>query len=132
MSLQWRKEMSTGLEWQDEQHQQIFIRIDQLLEAMRHSAGRGVVKDLLDFLGTYAHDHFKDEEEYMLAHNCSTYAEHKKVHDDFVEQLHELVELYNKQGASTVVVMRLQGWMRDWLIQHIMNVDKKMALTCTP
>jgi hemerythrin len=131
MSLIWRQEMSTGLEWQDEQHQQIFEQIDKLLEAMRHSAGQSVVKDLIDFLGNYTRTHFEGEEDYMLKHNCTTYAEHKKCHEDFSEQLGELVELYNRQGASTMVVMRLQSWLRDWLINHIMNVDRKMLSACS-
>jgi hemerythrin len=73
MSLVWRKEMSTGLSWQDEQHQQIFGQIDKLLEAMRHNAGQKVVKDLIDFLGDYTRTHFKNEEDYMQAHSCATY-----------------------------------------------------------
>jgi hemerythrin len=123
--------MSTGLEWQDEQHQQIFKRIDQLLDAMEHNMGNKVVKDLIDFLGDYARSHFREEEAYMMEHRCTSYGAHKKCHDEFISRLSEIFDLYNKQGASTVVVMRLQSWLCDWLINHIMNVDQKMLSACS-
>jgi hemerythrin len=127
MSLKWRPEMSTGLDWQDEDHQKIFNRIDQLLDAMQHHSGNTLVKEMLLFLGDYARGHFKREEDYMLAHHCRNYELHKNSHDEFVGHLTEIMELYDRQGASTVVVMRLQGWLREWLINHIMNMDKRMV-----
>ena len=90
MSLIWRKEMSTGLDWQDDQHKQILNRIDQLLEAMEKHEGAGVVKELIDFLGDYARDHFRDEEEYMQKHHCTTSLVHKQCHEDFIAQLTSL------------------------------------------
>ena len=132
MSLIWREKMSTGLAWQDEQHKQIFKKLDELLEAMQQNRGASVVKELLEFLKTYSSKHFEDEEEYMLTHNCTTCIKHKECHSDFKEHLAEIVELYDSQGASTMVVLRLQTWLRDWLIQHIMNIDKLMAATSTP
>ena len=132
VALQWRREMSTGLAWQDEQHKQIFQRIDELLEAMSTNQGPTVVKDLLDFLEQYSRDHFKSEEDYMHSHACTTCGLHEKCHQDFIEQLTQLKALYERQGASTIVVMKLEVWLKDWLIKHIMNVDKLMAKTCTP
>jgi hemerythrin len=131
MSLVWRKEMSTGLDWQDMQHKQMLIQIDQLLEAMEQNAGNSVVKSLIAFLEDYARTHFMVEEEYMKNHACLNCEAHIKCHALFTEHLAEIVELYNKQGASTMVVMRLQSWLRDWLVNHIMNVDKKMLSACT-
>jgi hemerythrin len=127
MSLVWRPQMSTGLEWQDKQHQELFRRIDSLYEAMQRHEANTVVKELLKFLGDYARTHFMVEEEYMKTHVCSNCEEHIKCHELFTEHLAEIVELYEKQGASTMVVMRLQSWLRDWLINHIMTIDKKMV-----
>lgn len=132
MSLVWRPAMSTGLAWQDEQHKEIFKRIDQLLDAMQQNQGSAVVKELLDFLQIYASQHFSDEENYMLTHSCTTCVKHKQCHEEFKEHLAELVAIYDSQGASTIVVLKLQSWLREWLFSHIMNVDKLMVATSTP
>ncbi len=129
MSLIWRPQMSTGLTWQDEQHQELFRRIDQLFDAIDQNKGASVVKELLNFLKSYAIKHFEDEEKYMDTHACRTCVKHKECHGEFKEHLDEIIALYEHQGASTMVVLKLQTWMRDWLIGHIMSVDKEMVLT---
>ena len=78
MSLKWRAELNTGLDWQDKQHRQIFKKIDKLLDAMQQNEGACVVKELIAFLGKYTQSHFCEKEEYMFAHNSTTYARHKK------------------------------------------------------
>lgn len=132
MSLIWRPGMSTGLAWQDEQHKEIFKRINQLLEAMQQNHGSSVIAELFEFLREYADRHFSDEEGYMEAHACTTCTLHKKCHEEFKQHLDDLINLYNSQGASTIVVMKLEIWLRDWLIKHIMDLDKLMVRTSTP
>ncbi|MBL0063105.1 MAG: hemerythrin family protein [bacterium] len=129
MSLVWRSQMSTGLIWQDEQHKEIFRRIDMLLEAIELNKGASVVKELITFLKSYSLKHFADEEAYMDSHGCRTCVRHKECHEEFKTHLNEIITLYEHQGASTMVVLRLQTWLRDWLISHIISMDKEMVLT---
>ncbi|MBU0690603.1 bacteriohemerythrin [bacterium] len=131
MSLKWRKELNTGLDWQDAQHQQIFSQLDKLQEAMKLNAGASVIKETVDFLVEYVEKHFHDEEEYMQKHNCTAYTEHKRQHDDFIEEFSTIKAVYDKQGTSTVTVMRLHGLLSDWLIQHIMQIDRHMPEHCS-
>ncbi len=128
----WRPELATGLDWQDKQHQEILKQLDQLVAAMQINEGASVVKELMDFLQAYATDHFRDEEQYMLEHNCITCVNHKKCHTDFKTHLAEIRALYDSQGASTMVVLKLQSWLRDWFVSHITSIDKQMVKTSTP
>jgi hemerythrin len=130
MSIVWRDEMSTGLAWQDEQHKELLLRINQLLEALDNQSAPSVVKELIDFLGEYAMKHFHAEEKYMLEHKCSTCTQHKKCHSEFIHNWTELRALYASHGPSTMVVLKLQRLLRDWLIQHMLTVDKAMAKAC--
>ncbi|MBU1983312.1 hemerythrin family protein, partial [bacterium] len=98
-----------------------------LLEAMHVNKGDTVVADLLKFLHEYAQYHFSEEEKHMLESRCPIYEEHKRAHEEFVKNLMELQALYDRLGASTIVVMHLQRWLIDWLIEHIIHVDKQMA-----
>lgn len=130
MSIVWRDEMSTGLAWQDEQHKELVLKINQLLEALDSHSAPSVVKGLIDFLGEYAMKHFHAEEKYMLEHNCSTSPQHRKCHSEFIATWTELRSMYASQGASTMVVLKLQQFLRTWLIDHMLTMDKEMVRTC--
>lgn len=130
MSLVWRDEMSTGLAWQDEQHKELVQQINRLLEALDNHCAPTVVKELIDFLGEYAMKHFHAEEKYMNEHRCSSCDHHKKCHSEFILHWTELRGLYATQGASTLVVLKLQQFLRTWLIDHMLTVDKAMAKDC--
>ena len=130
MRILWKKEYATGLDWQDEQHQQIFEQLNKLQDAMQLNAGAGKIKELVGFLCDYTSGHLAEEEVFMMDNNCQSYREHKKAHTQFLNEFNELRQLYGKQGGSTVVVMRLHNMLRDWLIQHIMGVDQHMLDDC--
>ncbi|MFZ5434209.1 MAG: bacteriohemerythrin [Calditrichota bacterium] len=127
MPLVWRQELSTGLDWQDEQHKQLFEHISVLQDAMQSNKANDVIHEQIEFLEQYYQNHFRDEENYMLEHHSPHYAEHKKLHDKFVENYQQLKHLYSRQGPSTIVVMHLQRMLHDWLIQHVMSADKKIV-----
>jgi hemerythrin len=129
MSLVWRPAMSTGLDWQDEQHKEIFRQIDLLNEAIEQNEGASVVKEMLEFLESYATKHFRDEEEYMHSHGCQTCDLHEKCHQMMLANIAEIRATFDRHGPSTMVVLKLQTLFRDWLLNHILTVDKKMVTT---
>lgn len=127
MPLVWRPELSTGLDWQDEQHKQFLEHLGLLQDAMQANKADYVVQEEIEFLEHYYQTHFRDEEEYMLEHHCPYYEEHKKLHETFVENYRQLKDLYSRQGPSTMVVMHLQRMLHDWFIAHIISADKKIV-----
>lgn len=129
MSLVWRTAMSTGLKWQDDQHKEIFHQIDLLVEAIEQNEGASVVKEMLEFLEKFAVKHFSDEEEYMRSHGCSTCELHEQCHKMMLENLAEIRATFDRHGPSTMVVLKLQTMLRDWLMKHILSVDKQMVAT---
>jgi hemerythrin len=62
MAVAWTEELATGIEVIDDQHKELFRRIDGLLEACKAGKGREAVAGVLAFLENYVVEHFAAEE----------------------------------------------------------------------
>jgi hemerythrin len=127
MVLTWNPRFETGLDWQDVQHQELFKRVNRLMEAMQAGKGKGSLDEVFSFLEGYVAKHFSDEERFMRQHRLACFPEHKLAHDDFTRRYTELKKGFVEGGASTTVCLRLQNMLTNWLLSHIGNVDRKLA-----
>ena len=59
MAIQWNEELATGVLEIDNQHKEIFARINRLLEASSQGKGKQEVGRMIDFLGDYVISHFE-------------------------------------------------------------------------
>ncbi len=124
--IEWRDQYSVGVSAIDEQHKELFNKVNRLLEACSRGEGQKVVKEVLDFLGNYVVFHFSTEEQYMSKYSYPDFAAHKKEHDDFVETYKKFrQELEKEQGLSAV--MKTNRLVVDWLKNHILMTDKKLG-----
>jgi hemerythrin len=126
MSQSGRQENSNCYDWQEEDHQQIMRLIDKLLDSLQREPENSIARELIIFLTDYSYNHAKREEDYMLAHHCAKYDEHKRCHEDFIKRWSDIVEQYDQQGPSSEVVRRLESFLREELLAHIMTVDQEM------
>jgi len=127
MGIQWTQMLAVGDPTIDKQHQELFERINRLLEAC--SVGKGVeeVKETIRFLGDYVVTHFQTEEKMMRETNYPDYLKHKAAHDKFVESLSELNESIQQEGGNVKTVIVTNRLVISWLNTHIMNVDKQFG-----
>lgn len=126
MAIQWSKALQTGISWQDQQHIKLIEKMNDLLEAMKQNRGREQVSSLLEFLEKYVVHHFGTEERYMQANNFKGYHHHKSVHDEFKTVLGELIKLHHRQGNSTMLILRVQSQLCDWILDHLGGLDKTL------
>lgn len=126
MALQWSQNLSTGLEWQDKEHMELFNRINKLLEEMSKGRGKEEILNTLRFLDTYVVKHFGKEEQEMGKYNYPEAITHKGQHALFVKNITRLRADLEK-GATLNLVVQAQIALGDWLKNHIGSVDKKLA-----
>ncbi len=120
MGLVWTQALSTGIEEIDEQHRELFRRVDRLLRA----AGEGgEVGPLLAFLREYVVQHFAAEERYMAAQAYPGQASHQAEHRRFADDLAALDADFSGPGAGAEVSARLHRQVADWLRTHILVTD---------
>lgn len=63
MNLNWDNNLATGIVNIDNQHKELFDRINKLLIAMKEGKGKDEVIGTLNFLEDYVIKHFTEEEE---------------------------------------------------------------------
>jgi hemerythrin len=126
MPLQWTQALSVGIPEIDEQHQELFRRVDSVLVALLQGDASEVAR-LLAFLDEYVVVHFGAEERFMLENGYPGYGAHKAEHDGFVEDLRELDREREARGITPALVARVSHAVSDWLRGHIQVTDKALG-----
>lgn len=127
MALLWKDELLTGVAVIDEQHKELFARIENLLDACNQGKGKAEVANTVDFLAEYIKIHFRDEEEIQRNSGYPEYEAHKAMHDQWVREVAELREQLATDGPTLRLVLKVNRTVVDWLTQHILKVDKRLA-----
>jgi hemerythrin len=121
--LPWNQGFSVFIKKFDDQHKQLVNLINQLHDAMIVGKGREALGEILQSLAEYTSNHFRDEEMLMKLHGYDGYEDHKKEHNMLIVQVKEKLESF-RQG-NNIVTHDVMSFLRNWLTQHIMDVDKK-------
>ncbi|MEK6791948.1 MAG: hemerythrin family protein [Deltaproteobacteria bacterium] len=129
MTLEWKKTFLTGLNWQDEQHRELFKRADRFVRAVdEHHAALEALK-LFAFLDEYIVEHLDAEEQAMTTHNYPAVIEHLAEHTAFIEDVARLKKQLAEQSAAdcSAALAALSKRVSDWFSHHIHSVDKELG-----
>ncbi len=124
----WNDSLATGIKEVDNQHKEIFRRVDGLLAACKDGKGREKVGETIDFLGGYVIKHFEAEEKIQRDYKFPHYPEHKAMHEQFIKDFSKLKEQFDKDGATLPLVMSMNRTVVAWLVNHIEREDKRIAM----
>ncbi len=109
----------------DNQHKKLFTLINDLSDAMSKGMGKEALGSTLAALSDYARVHFADEERALERVKYPDLAAQKAAHAAFVQRVAQLQNDYRAgKVAMTIPVME---FLKDWLTNHIMKVDKKYS-----
>ncbi len=126
VNIEWNDSLETGVEIIDDQHKEIFSRVDTLVNLSEEKKKKEIEK-MLRFLGGYVVEHFSAEEEYMIDFNYPEYDFHKEEHMQFLKSYKVLMKEYKKKGATPAMINDTQNKVISWLYDHIMRTDKNLA-----
>lgn len=122
MALQWTSTLSVGVPELDEQHQELFRRIDRLLTAMLHQ-DRSETERLLTWLKGYVRDHFAAEERLMAEVAYPDAERHVQEHRDFARRLGQIDADFAARGPTPAVIFALEQQAVGWLRDHVYFTD---------
>lgn len=128
--MEWTDDLSVGIEEIDEQHRELFGRINSLVAAIRGADCKSKIDGVISFLEEYAQTHFSLEEGYMLRNDYAEYGQHKRQHGIFLKALSDLkaqAAAPRVQGASYDLSVTTNQVVVDWIRSHIMTVDKRLG-----
>ncbi|MBI5068390.1 MAG: hemerythrin family protein [Deltaproteobacteria bacterium] len=127
MGITWDAQLSVGFREIDEQHQEIFRRVDVLVGNLRRGQSKEELEKLLSFLGDYVQQHFGAEEGLMLMFHYPLIGPHRAQHRSFVEVFVELRGRLDREGASEAVTEKLASFLLAWLREHIGTADRALG-----
>ena len=100
--------------------------INDLYESIQKGSTVSVTESILHRLAEYAKVQHPYEEELMKSVHYSELEAHQQAHIDFKKRLMNESEKY-EQNRSTYPVHDLSTFLKEWLVNHILQVDKKFA-----
>lgn len=121
--IKWRDSYSTGVEEMDKEHHEIIDIINQLYEMLRKKRERAELKTIYDRLHRYTEKHFQHEEQMMEESGHEGLAEQQQAHKQFVSELDRMEA--DLLSADESVVPVVYKFLREWLLKHIVEVDKR-------
>ena len=121
----WKDEYSVGIKEIDDQHKELFKRINALYNALLSGKGKSQIGEMIVFLADYVVEHFDSEEKFMKKYNYPDYEPHHEIHEKFKQRIQELKKEYEENGATSYLAIITQRDVGDWLINHILKVDTK-------
>ncbi len=123
--IKWRDSYSVGVDKFDQEHMLLVELINEMFIIVRDRGDVATLGDAVAKLIDYTKVHFTDEEEAMEQVNYPLLEEHKKIHADLLEQVLRFQVRMDKEGEE----MRtdLYKFLRDWLINHILDEDMKYS-----
>lgn len=125
--MEWTPDLSVGIDRIDEQHRELFRRINGLVEAVKKSECKYIIGGVMQFLHEYVLEHFGDEEGIMVEQQYPQYKEHHAQHAKFIEDLARMEEELRNEESSYTRSVFVNQMVVDWIITHISRVDKKLG-----
>jgi len=127
MAIEWTDDLNTDISEIDNQHREMFRRVNDLLEACGRGKGRDEVHGILAFFQDYTMSHFGSEEQAMRESDYPHYESHKTEHLDFVDQITDMKQKMMKEGVGINMVLLTIRTSLVWLTAHIRRSDRKFA-----
>lgn len=121
------EELFTGNDMIDEQHEKLFEYINNLLRACGEGKGRAELERAIQFLVDFTEEHFSAEEKLQLRYKYPDRENHKRYHEAFKQAIQELVEEFERDGATVSLVGKINKNVGDWLVNHVKKQDVRVA-----
>jgi hemerythrin len=128
MALQFTPDLSTTVTEIDDQHKELFTRVNGLLSALTQGKGREEITKVVQFLTEYVVFHFGVEEKYMAKYGYTNTVQHKAQHEQFVKTFLRLKDRLLMEGINPQLMDDTKQLVVDWLINHIKYSDKALGL----
>ena len=123
--LVWNPDWETGFQMIDDQHRELFRRVDALMSAIHMDDAKETVPGLLSFLAEYVVQHFQAEEAEMVASHYPGLDSHRQIHADMTAKVAAMLRQF--ETDPTCITDEVLEFITEWLVLHINGVDRQMA-----
>jgi hemerythrin len=126
-AVTWSPEYRVGIDAIDEQHRELFARVNAVLDACLTWQGQAHFAPHLQHLEAYVLEHFAFEERMQARHGYPHLEAHRGLHADFVGRFRALKQGFERQGPTPLLMFEANLLLVDWLVKHVSQVDKELG-----
>jgi hemerythrin len=129
MALVWREQMQIGHPAIDEDHKYLIEIINEFLARTENGDRHCEFDDIFTRLAHYTKLHFEREEKLQLASRYDGYRMHKLAHTQLLIRLKNLHHNFSSEPNPSTrlrMVPDLTQFLRTWLVEHILEEDRKL------
>jgi len=125
----WAEAFEIGHPDIDDQHRQLFERVNRFAEMIRKDRDFTAAGPVIDFLEEYVRTHFKDEEDIMEKQGYPFLDVQRDQHERFTERFAALKrELQESDGSDWhFLLFKIQILVVDWLVHHTCGADRHLG-----
>ncbi|MDC7226614.1 MAG: bacteriohemerythrin [Spirochaetales bacterium] len=123
--IDWSDVLLVKIEAMDNEHKELFNRINTLLENLLKGADSMELAALTTSIIEYTDYHFREEEEMLASYNYATLEDHKKLHAIYEDELKNIKRNLEDGRFDALYLIHIQEKMVIWLVEHIARVDRK-------
>jgi len=124
--LEWKEDLAGGIERIDNDHKQLIRLINEFEAAAHYNQGALFEERALAKLVDYTKNHFAAEEKLMQEHNYPEYEQHIAQHKAMIQKVGTFLNSYQSDDPDQTIE-EIAAYLRYWLVNHIINVDKKAS-----
>ncbi|SHI92905.1 hemerythrin [Malonomonas rubra DSM 5091] len=125
-TIAWKEIYQTGIVALDDEHKQLVAQIDRLFQAVRDKQGDDVLQETFEMLKDYTEKHFQHEEKLMQEYGFPGLEEHRQIHQQLRDSVDDMISRNSSDPQQ--LAKELLAFLRVWLLEHIVNVDKKYGV----
>ena len=121
--IEWEDKYSVGVSIIDKEHKNIINIINKVIAAKQHKDNPEEITEVLNEMTKYTHEHFKNEEAYMIKFNFPMYQYHREEHLGFSMRI--LSYQSRVTNGDYEVANEILEYLKQWLVDHIQKTDKE-------
>lgn len=130
--FEWKDEYSLGIPEMDKDHKVLVSLLNRCINIVNadsydENESKQEVDSILDEMMKYANYHFHREEKLMEDNRYQHLLDHQQEHQQFVIYIEITIAKYEH---SELTARGLLNFLKDWLIHHILDLDKHYAPYC--
>lgn len=118
--MEWKDAYSVGNDRMDSQHKGLIALINAL-------DGETETSEVLDKLGHYVDEHFREEEALLKASGYPALAAHMEQHKTFEEWFAGQRSMFDDGGGTDRLREGIRSYLKVWLMNHILFTDKSYS-----
>jgi len=118
----WKNRYSVSIDDVDNQHKEIFHLLNKYYNRIMQGHSLDEIISVFNELTVSCQDHFSFEEDLMHLYAYPGLYSHKNAHDYFIGELEHMKQVV--QNSFNSVSLESVDFIRNWIINHIMGLDK--------